>query len=364
MPCETHNVVLIVPDGVRWQEVFTGAAHELLNRESGGSWLSENELRQRYWRDDPAERRRLLLPFLWNTIAAEGQIFGNKTLGSRAQVTNPFCYSYPCYNEMLTGFGDPRIDSNEYGPNPNMTVFEWLNGSQDLNGRVAVHATWDAFHDIFNVRRSGLPVQAGVNPPKRAGAGQRLTPRDELLNELYRTTTHIADDEPYNSLLHVAVRDYIQSAQPRVLFVGYGETDYWGHQGRYDLLLRAIQHFDGFLAELWQTMQSMPQYRGRTTFIVTTDHGRGSGPVEWKHHGAEQKGSEDIWIAALGPDTPALGERRGIAPVMQSQIAATVAALLGRDFTAAAPAAAPPLADLLGPARAAALAGHAPIARR
>ena len=350
MPGETHNVVLIVPDGVRWQEVFTGAAEELLNRATGGSWLSEYELRQRYWRDDPVERRTLLLPFLWNTIAAEGQIFGNQALGSRAHVTNAYYSSYPCYNEMLTGYGDPRIDGNDYGPNPNTTVFEWLNAAQDLRGRVAVHATWGAFHDIFNVPRSGLPVQAGVNPPKKAGAGQRLTPRDELLNELYLTTTHLADDDPYNSLLHVAVRDYIQAEQPRVLFVGYGETDYWAHQGRYDLLLRAIRQFDGFVADLWQTMQAMPQYRGRTTFIVTTDHGRGSGPLEWRHHGVEQQGSEDIWIAALGPDTPALGERSDVATVTQSQIAATVAALLGRDFAAAVPTAAPPLADLLGPA--------------
>ena len=343
---QTRNVVLIVPDGVRWQEVFTGAAHELLNPEHGGSWMPEPELRRRYWREDPAERRALLLPFLWNTIAAEGQIFGNQALGSRAHVTNAYRSSYPCYNEMLTGFADPRIDGNEHGPNPNTTVFEWLNASPDLRGRVAVHATWGAFHDIFNAARSGLPIQAGVNPPKKAGKDIRLTPRDELLNELYMTTTHLAQDDPYNSLLHVAVRDYIRSEQPRVLFVGYGETDYWGHQGRYDLLLHAIRQFDGFVADLWQTMQSLPQYRGNTTFIVTTDHGRGSGLVEWRHHGAEHEGSEDIWIAALGPDTAALGERCDVAPVTQSQIAATVAALLGRDFTAAARAAAAPIADL------------------
>ncbi len=347
MTGQTRNVVLIVPDGVRWQEVFTGAADELLNRADGGSWMPEKELRQRYWRDDPAERRALLLPFLWDTIVTRGQILGNQALGSRAHVTNPHRSSYPCYNEMLTGRSDPRIDSNEHGPNPNTTVFEWLNGLQELAGRVAVHATWGAFHDIFNAPRSGLPVQAGASPPKRADAGQRLTARDELLNELFMTTTHIADDEPYNSLLHVAVRDYIRSAQPRVLFVGYGETDYWGHQGRYDLMLRAIRQFDAFVADLWQTMQAMPAYRGSTTFIVTTDHGRGSGPVEWRHHGAAHAGSEDIWLAALGPDTPALGERHDLATVTQSQVAATVAALLGKDFRAVEPTAALPLRDLL-----------------
>jgi len=97
-------------------------------------------------------------------------------------------------------------------------------------------------------------------------------------------------------------------------------------------------------------MQSMPQYRGKTTFIITTDHGRGSGPVDWKEHSTpESPGSEDIWIAVIGPDTPALGERRNVPAVTQAQVAATIAALLGRDFNAVAPRAAPPLPDVISP---------------
>ncbi len=53
---KTQNVVLIVSDGLRWQEVFTGA-DRLLNDKAGGSWVSEAELRKRYWRDDAAARR-------------------------------------------------------------------------------------------------------------------------------------------------------------------------------------------------------------------------------------------------------------------------------------------------------------------
>jgi hypothetical protein len=49
-------------------------------------------------------------------------------------------------------------------------------------------------------------------------------------------------------------------------------------------------------------------------------------------------------MAVMGPDTPALGVREGVT-VTQSQLAATVAALLGEDFRAAAPASAPPLPD-------------------
>jgi hypothetical protein len=46
---KTQNIVLIVSDGLRWQEVFTGADPALLNDKEGGSWLAETELRKRYW---------------------------------------------------------------------------------------------------------------------------------------------------------------------------------------------------------------------------------------------------------------------------------------------------------------------------
>src|SRR5580704_6632889 len=75
---KTQNVVLIVSDGLRWQEVFTGADPSLLNDKVGGSWMAEPELRQRYWRDDPAARRALLFPFIWGTVAKQGQIYGNQ----------------------------------------------------------------------------------------------------------------------------------------------------------------------------------------------------------------------------------------------------------------------------------------------
>jgi hypothetical protein len=340
---KTRNVVLIVSDGLRWQEIFTGADPTLLNDKDGGMWDDVSRMRRDYWRDDVAERRRALFPFLWNVVAKQGQIFGNQTKGSVAHVTNGLAFSYPGYNEMLSGHPDPHIDSNEFGINPNLTVFEWLNRLPEFRGRVAVYGTWNVFADIFNEKRSGLAMQAGWDAPEKGN----LTPRQDLLNRLYRTTTRLDDDDVYDSFLQIPLLDYVQTGKPRVLFVGYGETDNWAHSGRYDLVLESAHQFDRFTEELWNTMQSMPKYRDQTTFIITTDHGRGSGPVDWKEHGVDQKGSENMWIAVIGPDTPALGERARIAPVTQAQIAATVAALLGKDYPRDVPAAAPPLADVL-----------------
>jgi hypothetical protein len=222
-------------------------------------------------------------------------------------------------------------------------VFEWLNGLPDLHGLVSVYATWETFKDIFNVRRSNLPLQVGWDLPYRG----KLTPRQELLNQLYRSTTRLDDGDVYNAFLQIPLLDSFREHQPRVLFVGYGETDNWAHAGRYDLVLHSAHVFDHFVEELWNTLQRLPAYRDQTTFIVTTDHGRGSGPIDWKEHGVEQPGSENIWIAVLGPDTRGLGERTHTAQVSQAQIAATVAALLGKDYRQAVPAAAAPIADVL-----------------
>jgi arylsulfatase A-like enzyme len=139
----------------------------------------------------------------------------------------------------------------------------------------------------------------------------------------------------------------LKAHRPRVLFVGFGDTDNWAHSGRYDLVLETAHNVDAAVATLWNRMQSLPEYRDKTTFIITADHGRGHGLTEWKDHGVEQKGSENIWIAIMGPDTPPRGERHNTTAVTQSQIAATIAALLGEDYQQAEPRAAKPLLDVL-----------------
>src|SRR6185436_10941031 len=237
----------------------------------------------------------------WGTVAKQGQIFGNQERGSVAHIENTFRFSYPGYSEMLTGWFDPRINSNDYPPNPNVTVFEWLAKQPEFHGKVAAIATWDAFHRIFNPDRAGIDVIAGWGPPFKGDLARSATAAQ--INELYRGTTRYWKDNAFDAPMQLALKEYLRVKAPRVLFVGYGETDEWAHGGRYDLVLQSAHHMDAFVADLWSTMQAMLQYRGTTTFIITTDHGRGSGDREWKNHGADVAGAENIWIAVMGPDT-------------------------------------------------------------
>ncbi|MFI5310397.1 MAG: alkaline phosphatase family protein [Gemmatimonadales bacterium] len=330
-------VVLIVLDGMRWQEVFGGADSALVGKALGG--VNDTlALRKDFWRPTADARRSALFPFLWGTVAARGAIWGNFAAGSDAHVTNGFKFSYPGYNEMLVGVADKKIDKNAYGPNPNVTVFEWMRSRKGFAGRVAAFGTWETFADIFNGKQSSIFVHAGWEPPpgRLKGAPERT------IDRLYRTTIRYWDDLAFDALMQPVVLDYVKLKKPRVLFVGYGETDEWAHERRYDLTLRSAHNADEFIAELWRTMQAMPEYRDRTTFIITTDHGRGSG-AKWTDHGKDVDGAEQVWIAMLGPGTPKLGEVKGGAPVTQSQIAATIASLLGENYSKSEPRAAPPL---------------------
>jgi hypothetical protein len=335
----TKNVVLVVTDGLRWQDVFTGADSSILFGDA--RFLGDTAaIRRDFWRATPEARRAAMMPFLWETVTKEGQIFGNATKGSVAQVTNGLKFSYPGYNEMLTGAADPRIRSNSFGANPNVTVFETLAKRDGFANSVAAFGTWGVFRDIFNrARATDVFVHAGFDPP----VAMPRTRSDSMLDRLYRTTFRQWDDNAYDAFMQASLLDYLHEHTPRVLFVGYGETDEWAHSGRYDRVLRSARAVDDYIAELWRTLQSMPAYRGTTSMIITTDHGRGSTGTKWRDHGEDVDSAENVWIAVIGPDTPALGERSNVARVTQSQIAGTLAALLGQPYAPGAP----PIGDVV-----------------
>ncbi len=342
-PLKTRNVVFVVADGMRWQEVFSGADPVLL-ADKDANWLEPADLKARFWDEDVQRRRAKLMPFVWGTLSREGQMLGNRTKGSLATVTNDQWFSYPGYNEMSSGVADPKIRSNRFGLNPNVTVYEWLNTLPELKGKVEIFGTWDTFHEIFNEGRSHLPIRAGRNVVDVAD----VSPRGQLMRELYESQVALEDPDPTDAMVRIVLREHLAKVHPRVLFVGYGDTDNFAHMKRYDGFLTAAQRVDAFVAELWRTLQSIPEYKGTTTLIFTADHGRGRGVRDWIDHSVKQPGSEEIWMGVMGPDTPALGERENIAPVTQAQLAATVAAFLGQDFRAFKPEAAPSLFNVLG----------------
>jgi hypothetical protein len=333
-----ERVVLVTIDGFRWQEVFGGAEQKLIDDKRAGGIRDLDGIKKRYTRDTPEARREALMPFLWTHIAKQGQIFGDPSHNARARLTNGKKFSYPGYHEILCGFPDDRIDSNDPIPNPNVNVLEWLNGRPGFPGRVSAYGTWDCFYAILNQGRSKLPITAGFSEIR----DDSLTEGERAINGLLPDLPRIWPDNNFDFVTARGAMEHLRKRKPRVLFVGFGETDEWAHLRRYDCYLDAVNKNDAFLKSLWDTLQSMPEYANHTSLVITTDHGRGSTKQDWTDHGKDTEGAEFMWIAVLGPKTPGKGVRENV-EVTQGQVAATVAALVGEDYHAASPKSAPPL---------------------
>ena len=244
-----QNIIIVTLDGLRWQEVFRGYDETFADKESGGVRNSKR-LHEQFARPNTQQSRAALMPFLWNTLAPSGQLFGNHDDGSTARVTNPHHFSYPGYSELLCGFVEPRIDSNDPVPNPNVTVLEWLNRRPGFENRVAVFGAWTRFREILNMQRSRLHVVAGWNPIAPFN-NIPLSPREETLNALLSTQTRMWPDEPPDAIVAQAALEHLRKHKPRVLYIGFGETDEWAHARRYDLYLESARRADEFLSHLW-----------------------------------------------------------------------------------------------------------------
>lgn len=321
---KTENIVVVTMDGMRWQEIFGGIDSVLMKDPKYSA--NSKELRSNYWDEDASVRREKLFPFFWNTIGSKGQLYGNRWLGNLVDVANPYRFSYPGYNELFTGYPDTAVNSNNKVWNKNINVFEFINSQKGYKGKVAAFTTWDVFPYILNKERSGIYVNADLDSLRFN------TPEFKVINDIQYLTTRPIGVRP-DVLTYVAAREYLKQYKPRVLYIAFDETDDFAHAGLYDQYIMSAHAQDAMIADLWKTLQSIPQYKDKTTLLITSDHGRGDKiKSQWKDHGKEIGEASAIWIAAMGPGIKPLGELKEQGQLYQRQVATTIAALLGMNF--------------------------------
>lgn len=321
-----HRVIVVMVDGYRWQELYRGADSLLVNdKELGDTGMMTHD----FWRSTADERRKTLMPFTWSHIAQNGIMIGDRDKGCRMSVTNNMWFSYPGYNESMCGYADDEnIRSNDAVDNPNRTVFEMAANTPQYKGKVLVFGSWARFMEIFNEKRSGLEVNAGY----RHSLTSQPTARERYIDKLQDATPRYWEEERFDVITHEYAVEAMKTRHPELMFVGYGDTDEWAHAGNYRLYLEAAHTVDGFLKELWETAESDPFYKGKTTFLVLCDHGRGSSEAKgWFHHGREIPGSNQTWLMAYGAGIPAKGVLTS-GEYHNNQVAPTIASLLGIAF--------------------------------
>lgn len=322
----TEHLFIITTDGFRWQEVYSGADAQLISDERYTPDTAT--MKMLYWDEEPEQRRKKLMPFFWNVLSKKGQLFGNRQYDNKVNVSNAWSISYPGYHEIFTGNNDPAVSDNTKTPNSYINVFEYLNRKEAFRGKVAVFTSWDVFPYILNEERSGLPVNAGYENTNT----EKPTYTETILNRVQQESVAVKEATRQDALTFVAAKEYLKKNNPRLFFLGLGETDEFAHEGRYDLYLQQAAAFDRMLAELWHWVQTTPGYKDHTTFLITTDHGRGKKSRKWSSHGFFTGGSSQTWLAVIGPGISPLGEVKEDQQLYQEQLAQTIAALLGERF--------------------------------
>ncbi len=330
---QTENIIIITTDGFRWQEVF-GGMDPILANDKRFNQDDSDYIFKKYWSDDLESRRKNLLPFFWNTIVSKGQLYGNRKLNNKVNVSNPYWFSYPGYSEIMCGFVDTAINKNGYKANPNTNVLEFLHQQKNFKGKVAAFTSWEPFNRILHEERSGFPVVAAYD---KIG-GERPTDNEKLLNAMLADSHKEWKEEIFDVFTHYAAIEHLKTRKPKVLYIAYGETDEWAHGREYRSYLDAAHQLDAWIKEIWDFIQSDLQYKNKTSLFITTDHGRGDKIKEkWTSHGDAVEGADQIWFAVMGPNTPAKGEMKTEMQLYQKQFAQSMAKLMGYTFNAEHP---------------------------
>ncbi len=319
-----NKIFIITLDGLRWEEVFKGADPAFI---SDGILTDTTISKPMYWATTAEERRKKLMPFFWGVIARQGQLFGNRSYNNKVNVSNPYSLSYPGYSELLTGEVDYSIWSNDKKRNSNRNILEELNTSPAYAGKVAAFTSWELFPYILDKKngKQSFVLNSGIQKIE----GKQLSAAQSFVNSI-QGHMHDETGTRYDELTYIACKEYILKHKPSVLLLSFSGTDNAGHSNRYDEYLHEANNADRMIAELWRMVQAMPEYAGKTTFLITTDHGRGKKKGNWSDHGIFVSGSSQTWYALLGNTISAQGEIKYPAQVYQKELNSLVKNILSR----------------------------------
>jgi hypothetical protein len=340
-PVSGDRVVLVTIDGARTEEIFGGLDLTILESTVKAPRRAEaTAAYQRFWAPTREERRRKLMPFFWSLVTDHGSIAGDSASGSVVRLTNRHWFSYPGYAEMLLGEPhDAEIKSNDRIRNPYPTVLEHVREQLHLSrGEVATFASWGVINEIAEHTPGATLVSAG-----NAGAAGNSELEARMITGLQGEALPPWDIMRFDVFTFRLAMNHLATARPRLLFMAFTETDDWAHDGRYDRVLDAYARTDRFLQELWTWLQNDADYRGRTHLLITTDHGRGRTPADWREHRSSVAGSGEAWMAFVSPRMAQRGVWRDTPPLASSQVAATIASWLGVDWLRDHPQAGQPI---------------------
>jgi hypothetical protein len=177
-----------------------------------------------------------------------------------------------------------------------------------------------------------------VYAPESSGSELELQKIDQILNlSVADFTAHARCLESPDELSVYVMRQLMRRLAPSLLWITLHDIDI-AHTGAYSLYIDGIRRSDRLCAEIWKTIESEPEYAGKTTMFILPDFGRDSdidtGGNGFQHHRTGDPLSRTTWMMAMGPGIRenAVVDR----PVESIDLVPTLGAMLGFSPTGAA----------------------------
>ncbi len=306
------RTVLIVIDGVRYQDIFEGSDPDIAAAQGAPF---------------PHVPGEALTPKLHELIE-RGVALGAPGHGAPFMASGPNFVSLPGYSELLQG-RPARCTENDCSDTASFTLLDGFAQTRDP-------ASIGAITSWTNIERvAASPASPGVVSAGRTGGYTRdALGRDSVLAPLLDQ-----GDQGAEALADPAGSDYrsddataalalafLDEKEPPFLFVSLGDTDEHAHRGDYLRYLQALGRADAFVGEVMKRADRWRAEGVDTMILVTADHGRSA---DFVHHGREWPESARSFLIAAGGPIPAQGYVGADAMRYLRDVAPTVASLAG-----------------------------------
>jgi len=284
------NVILVMLDGVRWQEFFHGSDSSI-SSEMNEPVIFKNiqeSLKKQKQVNSGSKAGTALQAFF---------VSGDRTSGSENSVSNHRFISLPAYQSIMAGV-TTSCKTNSCGRVQVETLQEKIRRELKLKKtEVATIASWEEIPNAVEHLEGQTFVNAGVQEIHEGMLDATTLALNRKQSQNNGGWESRKDDYTFAQAVN-----YVKNNKPRFLFISLNDSDEWAHRGKYTEYVSTLKGYDKKIQVLFDTLGSMGAYGRATTVIVTTDHGRGNGS-RWKDHGTSSPESKYFWIygrSALG----------------------------------------------------------------
>jgi hypothetical protein len=294
-PLPPQNVIFITVDGVRYKDIY--------KPEQGYDFL------------DPKNGFPLLHFMSWSETH-NGVFFGTQDDKDEMEVGNTSCKSLPGYKAIFSGMNESECTGNYdcgYATHPTLVdhLIDHFRSPRD----VALFSSWKYIEYATEGQFGKRAVQSiGLNGLQNLNV---LDAKDRKFSERYRQNQMQAgsdlpdwENSRKDQYTWDLATDYLKTYEPRFLYLSMVDTDEWGHKNNRKKYFQSLNHYDDQLMSLIADLNSTPEgrnYLKNTSFVISTDHGRGGDWWSFREHGTVHglymRGSENVWSIIVPSQT-------------------------------------------------------------